>query len=66
MVRSPRQMRLTAEHVALMQGLVPADDGTPPAPPPGTLKMTDEDFAAVAKLLREAHAGDRDRTRNET
>ena len=51
MARSQRQMRLTAEHVALMQRLMPADDGNPPAPPPGSEKMTEEDFARVIKDL---------------
>ncbi|MGN6100295.1 MAG: gamma-glutamylcyclotransferase [Devosia sp.] len=45
-----RQMRLTAEHVAIVQRGVPVEDEA--GPPPGTIKATDEDYAeATARLL---------------
>jgi cation transport protein ChaC len=50
MARSPRRMRLTADHVAVVHRGMPVDDD--PAPPAGSVKSTEEDHAAtLAELL---------------
>lgn len=50
MTVSPRQMRLTAAHVALVHRGMPVDED--PTPPPGSFKSTEEDYATtVARLL---------------
>jgi cation transport protein ChaC len=50
MTAVPRQMRLTAAHVALVHRGMPVDED--PTPPPGSFKSTDEDYAkTIARLL---------------
>lgn len=49
MARSSHRLRLTPEHVAAVhRGMPIEDDGAPPA---GSIKMTDEDYAAAIKRL---------------
>ncbi|HTJ56754.1 MAG TPA: gamma-glutamylcyclotransferase [Devosiaceae bacterium] len=50
MARSPRRMRLTADHVALVHSGQPIEDDA--NPPEGMVKSTDEDYAeTIARLL---------------